>query len=59
MRVRHFRGDSARIELDAELLLRQDLQPILPEIAEAVAALGYQGVSIEPFRSGSNASAST
>jgi len=59
MRVRHLRGDSARIELDAELLLRQDLQPILPEIAEAVAALGYQGVSIEPFRSGSNASAST
>jgi len=59
MRVRHLRGDSARIELDAELLLRQELQPILPGIAEAVGALGYQGVSIKPFRSGSNASAIT
>ena len=54
LRVRHLLDNSARIELDAELLEEAEISGKLSDVASAVANLGYAGVSFKIFRSGSN-----
>lgn len=56
LRVRHLNDGTARVELDADLLRRRELQDPTWQsgLCEAVVSLGYNGVSIAPFKSGSN-----
>ena len=51
LRVRHMPNGSARIELDHGGL--DGRAEVLPLVAEKVAALGFSGVTFQPFRSGS------
>ena len=57
LRVRHLNDGTARVELDADLLRRRELQDPAWQsgLCEAVVSLGgYLGVTIAPFKSGSN-----